>query len=371
VACLLAYALVGASPAQAHPVAQGAMDVVIFNDRVHVRATVSSEEVLVAAAYGGKKDASALDKVRDHGLYLLAHLHVSADGHQLDGRVVSVPEQAGDRPTYTFDFRFSAGLPGQVELRQDVLREFEFAPGNRWEASYLVRIGRDGQTPIEGLLFTCREPLLFGCDWHSGAGAPTVAVQDPWRMGLAFVRHGIWHILTGYDHLLFVTALLLAVNSLGDLVKVISAFTVAHTITLILSALDICRLPDRVVEPMIAGSILVVAVQNTFWPKQSRGWTRLLVAFLFGLFHGLGFAGGLLEAVSDMPAVGVTVAIAGFSAGVEIGHLAVVVPAFLLMNLVRRATAGVDGRYQQILKYGSILIAVAGAVYFVAALERV
>src|SRR5205807_1459282 len=78
-------------------------------------------------------------------------------------------------------------------------------------------------------------------------------------------------------------------------------FTVAHTLTLALSVLNIVTLGERVVEPMIAASIVFVAVQNVFWPRQSRGWTRLAVAFAFGLFHGLGFAGGLKEAMAGMP----------------------------------------------------------------------
>jgi hypothetical protein len=180
-----------------------------------------------------------------------------------------------------------------------------------------------------------------------------------------FLRHGILHILTGYDHLLFVGALLLAVTSLGDLIKVISAFTVAHSITLTLASLDKFRLSERIVEPMIAGSIVFVALQNALWPKKSQGWGRLLVAFLFGLFHGLGFAGGLLESVSNRPATGVAVAIAGFSAGVEIGHLVVVLPTFLLLGLLRRATA----KHQLVRRYGSGMISVAGTVYFVAALQ--
>ena len=82
-----------------------------------------------------------------------------------------------------------------------------------------------------------------------------------------------------------------------DLVKVVTAFTAAHTITLTLSVLGVVRLGEHVVEPMIAASIVFVAVQNVAWPRSSRGWGRIAVAFAFGLFHGLGFAGGLQEAI--------------------------------------------------------------------------
>lgn len=104
--------------------------------------------------------------------------------------------------------------------------------------------------------------------------------------------HGIRHILTGYDHLLFIAALVLGAATLWDLVKVVTAFTVAHSITLTLAAMNLVHLPDWVVEPLISASIFFVALQNIVWPEQSRGGTRLTVAFFFGLFHGFGFAGG-------------------------------------------------------------------------------
>jgi hypothetical protein len=188
-------------------------------------------------------------------------------------------------------------------------------------------------------------------------------------MAAAFVRHGITHILTGYDHLLFVGALVLAIVNLWDLVKVIGAFTLAHTITLTLAALDVFRLPGSIVEPMIAASIVFVAAQNLFWPKQSRGGSRLLVAFLFGLFHGLGFASGLLEAISSLRAAGAAVAIAAFSLGVEIGHQLVVLPAFCALHLLRRAHAGTHRHDRLVQRYGSAVISLGGMIYLVAALR--
>jgi hypothetical protein len=113
---------------------------------------------------------------------------------------------------------------------------------------------------------------------------------------------------------------------------VVTAFTIAHTLTLTLSVLNIVMLSSRVVEPMIAASIVFVAVQNIFWPRHARGWSRLAIAFAFGLFHGLGFAGGLKQAMSEMPVVALGVALAAFSIGVEIGHQLVVIPLFVLLK---------------------------------------
>src|SRR5207248_11269167 len=133
---------------------------------------------------------------------------------------------------------------------------------------------------------------------------------DRMAMGGAFLRHGIQHILGGYDHLLFVAGLVLAVGSMWDLLKVVTAFTLAHTLTLTLAVLDVVRLSNRIVEPMIAASIVFVALQNLFAPAHSRGLTRIGVAFGFVLFHVLGFAGGLLPAMVGMQGVAVATAIA-------------------------------------------------------------
>ena len=363
-----------AARSEAHPVAQGALEIVISPERVHVRATVSSEEVLVAAsaqsAGGALLQSSYLETVRGHGEYLLAHLRVMADDRRLEGRVIEVPARTAGPLAYELEYRLVAGAPARVKVQQDMLREIEFAPGNSWEASYLVRIGEIGRPATEGLLLTFAEPLRFEPRGQALPGTPGTRLADNARMAAAFVRHGVLHIVAGYDHLLFVGALLLAITSLWDLVKVISAFTLAHTITLVLTVLDIVRLPAGIVEPTIAASIVFVATQNVFWPEKSRGWNRLLVAFLFGLFHGLGFAGGLLDAMSGMQAVSAGVAIAAFSAGIEIGHQAVVLPMFAGLYFLRRATANGASHDDMVRRYGSVAVSVTGLFYLAAALEQ-
>ena len=138
--------------------------------------------------------------------------------------------------------------------------------------------------------------------------------------------------------------------------------------------LDVVRLPSQIVEPMIAASIVFVAVQNVFWPERSRGANRLTVAFFFGLFHGLGFAGGLLDAMSGMPGLAVTLAILSFSLGVEIGHQCVVLPLFGLTKSVRTWSRSGAARMspnragEWLLRGGSAMIGAAGMFYLVAAL---
>ena len=356
-----AWAAVAPRIASGHPVAQGALEVVVSPKRVTVTARVSMEEVLVAAAYDRRKTASALEMIHRHGDYLLAHLRVAADGRQLAGHVVKLSDQAGGQPTYALEYALAGVMPAQVSLQQDVLREFEFAPGNPWEASYVVRARRDGEAPVEGLLLTSAEPLVVDLN-------RTTSGVDRARMAGEYIRHGIMHILSGYDHLLFIAALALAVATLWDLVKVVSAFTLAHSLTLTLSVLNVIRLPSNVVEPMIAASIVFVALQNVILPEQCRGAGRLLVAFFFGLFHGLGFSGGLLSAMEGMAGFAIGLAILAFSIGVEIGHQMVVLPIFGALKIARRSAPRAAEIPSRTVRYGSAGIFVAGMFYLVSAL---
>lgn len=187
---------------------------------------------------------------------------------------------------------------------------------------------------------------------------------------LAVVRtyfgHGLRHILTGYDHLLFLAALVLGAASLWELVKVVSAFTLAHALTLALASYQLLSVPEGLVEVLIAASIVGVAVQNVGWPGAARGTGRLVVAFGFGLLHGLGFAGGLLALLHQLPREVLLLALLGFSVGLEAGQQLVLLPLFGLRQVVvyRSHQVGRAGRlalpWQRL---GSAGIAGAGLYY--------
>ena len=147
--------------------------------------------------------------------------------------------------------------------------------------------------------------------------------------GGGFFRLGMEHILTGYDHLLFLVALLLRGGRLLTLLKIITAFTVAHSITLALAVLGIVALPDRIVEPVIAASIVWVALENLL--RRDAPSQRWRVSFLFGLVHGFGFASAI--APLALPRGHLALALLGFNAGVEAGQAFVVL---LLLPLLWR-----------------------------------
>jgi HupE / UreJ protein len=150
----------------------------------------------------------------------------------------------------------------------------------------------------------------------------------------SFVRLGVEHILTGWDHLLFLLVLLLRGGGWLSLVKIITAFTVAHSVTLALAVLEVVALPDRLMEAVIALSIAAVAAENLFLrPVVSRRW---LVSFVFGLVHGFGFSSVLRE--MGLPTQGLVLSLLGFNAGVELGQalvVAVALPALALLRSTR------------------------------------
>jgi len=152
-----------------------------------------------------------------------------------------------------------------------------------------------------------------------------------WQTLGRFVWLGIQHIATGYDHLAFLLGLLIATGSLRSLIKTITSFTVAHSITLGLATFNIVVLPSRFTESMIALSILYVAVENLV---RRRSLDRWKITFLFGLVHGFGFSNVLRE--MQLPRADLALSLFSFNLGVEIGQLVFVVLLFpAIEDLIR------------------------------------
>ena len=145
-----------------------------------------------------------------------------------------------------------------------------------------------------------------------------------------YTEAGIEHIFLGYDHIAFLAAVVLWARRLWPVVKVVTAFTVAHSITLSLAALDIVRIPSSITEPAIAASIVYVAAKNFLSRNIDKRWRD---TFCFGLIHGFGFASALQE--FGLPRGALVPALASFNIGVEIGQIAIVslvIPALLGMD---------------------------------------
>ncbi len=148
-----------------------------------------------------------------------------------------------------------------------------------------------------------------------------------------FLKRGIEHILTGYDHLLFLFALLVMCETFWSVAKIVTCFTVAHSITLGLATLDVVDMPSSIVEPMIAATIVFVGIENLFKLKTLQ-W-RWLLTFTFGLIHGFGFAGMLKEMkIGSGPQV--VVPLLSFNLGVEIGQILIAAIVLPILWQLRR-----------------------------------
>jgi hypothetical protein len=226
-----------------------------------------------------------------------------------------------------------------------------------------------------------------------GPKTPTATLDlrepDRWSQFKSFMVDGIWHIWTGPDHLLFIMSLLLPAvlfrrsalpptspllrtplrstdtgwvpvpklsSAMLELIKVVSGFTVSHSVTLTLSVLGYVNLPSRLVESGIALSIIVAALNNVYPLVTRRAW---VVAFAFGFIHGLGFASAL--AGLSLPPAAMATSLGGFSLGVELGQESIVLPFLPLAFLARRT------RFYQVgvVRWGSLLIIAIATLWLV------
>ncbi|MFG6099624.1 HupE/UreJ family protein [Leptothoe sp. ISB3NOV94-8A] len=185
----------------------------------------------------------------------------------------------------------------------------------------------------------------------------TIELADtiPWQhQFLSFLKLGVEHIFTGYDHILFLIALLLPGGRLSQLLKIVTAFTIAHSLTLTLAALDIVTLPTAFVESAIALSIVYIAIENLWHkPMNHRPW----LTFGFGLIHGLGFANILRDLTQSQS--NLILSLASFNLGVEIGQIAIVVLAFYGLRFLQQRRGAICLNYA-----ASVLMILMGSIWF-------
>lgn len=217
------------------------------------------------------------------------------------------------------------------------------------------------------------EPVIVTAVFPADRRRQTFALTgtSPWRQLGSFIADGIAHIASGFDHILFLIALLLpavlgrrgrtwfAVDdvrvALWNVATTVTAFTLAHSITLSLATLHVVQLPSRLTESLIALSVLVTAVDNLVPILPARRW---VVAFVFGLMHGFGFASVLVDL--NLPRSALALSLFGFNVGVEIGQL-VLVSLLVPLAYVARERRG----YQRVaLQGGSVLIAIIAFGWF-------
>lgn len=227
------------------------------------------------------------------------------------------------------------------------------------------------------------EEMNISLDFTPGNTVDTMSLTDVsvWKGFFAMIRQGVWHIWIGIDHILFLLALILPAvvrrkesatgYSLSNwepvlkfkpafsyILKVVTFFTIAHTITLTLASLELVNLPSRIVESIIALSIGLAAFHNIRPIFKGRDW---VIAFVFGLFHGFGFASVLADL--GLTNEFLTISLLGFNVGVELGQLVIIALIFPILYLLRNRKI-----YNKILVYGSVILIIVSLYW---SIERI
>ncbi|MGH9831896.1 MAG: HupE/UreJ family protein [Blastocatellia bacterium] len=335
-----------AAPVRAHPAPFSYLDLRLGQGQlegalvVHVIDLAHDLEVTPAAALF---DATLAESKREAILSLLrSRLLLAADGRALEMELLRL-EPLLDRQAMALHLRFpTTASPGMLSIQCAL---FTYDPQHQ---TFLNVYEKEALTHQE--IFN-KDHTTF--DYFTGSRQGTLAVVKK------FIPAGVYHIFIGPDHILFIVGLLLMGGSLLRLLTIVTAFTIAHSITLTLAALDIANPPARLIEPAIALSIIYVGIDNLMVGK--AGWdVRAWIAFFFGLVHGFGFASVLKEFGLPRQALGWS--LFSFNFGVEIGQVCIVVIVASLLAALRSRNQALGKRVATV---GSVIVIVAGSYWFI------
>jgi hydrogenase/urease accessory protein HupE len=271
---------------------------------------------------------------------LTPRLHFDADGRELNFEWRE-PEILTERQSVRFHLHFAGASPGKVSVSTLMF------PYDENHQTFVNVYENDALTSQVIL-----DRNHTNTEYYAGTRQGVLAVIRK------FIPAGIHHILIGPDHLLFLVGLLLLGGSIRRLAAVVTSFTIAHSVTLTLAALNIVTPPARLIEPAIALSIVYVGADNLL--AQGGRDVRAWIAFAFGFIHGFGFANVLRE--MDLPGRALGWSLFSFNFGVEIGQLLVVVTVAAAFAALRSRS---EWAGRQLVYAGSILVMIAGAFWFV------
>ena len=338
--CLLALA----GSASAHSVGISRGDYHLNGAQVTAAVTFARAELALAVPELEAESADATRRALER--WSLDGLRVRADGRSCGGTLIR--SEVGENDGLTLWLRYVCPTaPVELELGADFVDSL--SSGHRHLAHFSFARGSLDRVALRG-----QSSLRIPVPGASRAGATEPGMLR--RFG-SFFTLGIEHILTGYDHLLFLLGLLLVLGPIRALIGAITAFTLAHSLTLSVATLGLAAPSPRVIEPLIALSIAYVGIENWFVRDAVGRWR---VTFVFGLIHGFGFAGALREI--GLPRAELPLALFSFNLGVEAGQVAVVAIALPALLLAHRR-GWLEPRTAKLL---SLPVAAMGLFWFVA-----
>ena len=346
------------APAQAHKPSDSYLGLSVQGARIEGQWDIALRDLDFAIGLDGNGDGQLTwDEIRARhaaiAAYALQRLHIATSQGACP---LLAGEQLIDHHTdgaYTV-LRFAASCPGTAAPASLEIGYTLFADLDPQHKG-LLKLTHDGAT----------QTAIFDPD--SPRQSLSLAAPDRLAQFGAYVKHGIWHIWIGTDHILFLLSLLLPAVLLPglreqqaslraafyDVLKVVTAFTLAHSITLTLASLSLVSLPSRWVESAIAASVVLAALNNLY--PLFRG-KRPVAAFVFGLIHGFGFASVLRDL--GLPQSALVSSLFGFNVGVELGQLAIVAVFLPLAWQLRKSWL-----YRQLFTWGSLAIALVAAIW--------
>jgi hydrogenase/urease accessory protein HupE len=347
VCAIVALALAETRSVNAHAAPFSYLDVTINPDSIGGTLVLHDFDVahdLGIADPNQLHDATVTARYRDMLTRLMdSRLTISVDGGRRAIEWTEL-ETLPDRQSVRLALRVAGNAPGV--LRVEALL-FPYDPVHQT----FVNVYEGGTLRHQAILSVDRQRL----DYYPGS------VQGTWAVIRTFVPAGIEHILIGPDHVLFLIGLLLLGGSLKKLAAIVTAFTIGHSITLSLAALDIFSPPSRIIEPAIALSIVFVGADNLLVRRAPAPRDiRALVAGVFGLVHGFGFAAVLKE--FGLPPTALGWSLFSFNLGVEIGQLGIVLVVASVLAAIRRRNPTLGER---LAFAGSIVVVLAGSYWFV------
>jgi hydrogenase/urease accessory protein HupE len=332
-------------PAAAHPVPFSYLDLRLGEGKLEGALTahlIDLSHDLHITPPESLLDPAVVEQQRAEILEIIKRgLQITADGTSLEIQIESIETRA-DQLALTFRLRFNPqSYPGILGVHCTLFS---------YEAEHqtFLNVYESGAL-VDQEIFSVERT---GFEYYSG-GRLLV-----WGIVRKFVPAGIHHIFAGPDHILFIIGLLLLGGTLTRLLTIVTGFTIAHSITLSLAALDILNPPSRLIEASIALSIVYVGIDNLMVGEKSRDF-RALIAFFFGFVHGFGFASVLRE--FGLPSQALGWALFSFNVGVEIGQICIVIVAASLLAALRKRWP-VLGR--RIVVAGSVVVIAAGTFWF-------